>query len=208
MVVGEYIGGAPSHQDVTMHRVVLASTSASRRALLDTAGLAPRCEDPAIDESRFSDPDPSVRALAIAHAKAAAVSLRGGEFGIAGDQVAFDPESSTCFGKPLDDDDQLRRLKALGGRTHTLHTAWVVYDRERSVSGVEVSEITLREVSDAELRAYVATGEARRCAGGYAVEGQGSFLVERIVGDWSGVLGLPLYAVHGGLRSLGWRFAP
>lgn len=206
MVVGEYIEGGPSHQDVTMYRVVLASTSSSRRTLLQSAGLAPRCEDPAIDESLFQAPDPSVRALAIANAKAAAVPVGVGEIGIAADQVAFDPSSGRCFGKPIDDADQFERLCGLRGRTHTLHTAWVVYDQQRVLSGVEVSRITIAAVTEEEVRAYVATGEARRCAGGYAVEGLGSFLIAELEGDWSGVLGLPLYAVHRALRELGWRF--
>jgi septum formation protein len=189
-----------------MPRILLASTSPSRRELLVRAGLDPVCRRPMVDESAYTPSDPGDRALARARAKADALPVEPGWIGIAADQVAFDPDEGVCFGKPADDAAQLDRLLSLRGRPHALHTAWVAYTTDQERAGVEVATIHMARTDREELAAYVATGEARGCAGGYAVEGRGAFLVDRIEGDWTGVLGLPLYRVLAAVRALGWRF--
>ncbi len=202
----EYIGGATLDQGGPMTELVLASSSPYRRRILQQAGLAVRLCPPEVDERSFSASNPRDLAMILAEAKADAVRLEPGEVGIAADQVAFDPLRGLVFGKPADDEEQLRRLVDLGGREHELHTAWVVWNRERRLRGVERAVVRLRRVHEDELRAYVATGEARGCAGGYAVEGRGSFLVDSIEGCLFGVVGLPLFRIHAALRELGWRF--
>ena len=70
----------------------------------------------------------------------------------------------------------------------------------------ETSSVRVRDdVSDEELRTYVALGEASGCAGGYMVEGRGSWLVEHVSGDWNNVIGLPVGAIVSRLRRRGWR---
>lgn len=202
----EYIGATTPHQDARMRQLLLASTSPFRRAMLERAGLPVTCVAPGVDEGAYLAAEPGRRALDRALAKADAVRLEEHQLGVAGDQVAWDPTDRVCFGKPTDADAHLDQLRRLCGRVHELHTAWAVWSPSERLHGVEVTRIHLRSVPDDELRAYVADGEGRGCAGGYAVEGKGSFLIERIEGDWFSVVGLPLYAVHGALRALGWSF--
>lgn len=162
---------------------------------------------PGIDETLHRQADPCERALAIANAKADAVPLEAGEIGIAADQVVYDPLHGVIFGKPTCPDDHLRRLLDLRGRPHELVTGWVVWSRSWKETGVEVTEVRIRaDLTEAELERYVASGEASGCAGGYAAEARGSFLIERVDTDSFNVIGLPLYAVHSALRRHGWRY--
>lgn len=171
--------------------------------MLQSAGLDVVIRPPGIDESVVVHPDPTERALALARAKAGATHLEPHEIGIAADQVIYDPVRGVCFGKPVDADDHRRRLLDLRGRAHELHTAFVVWSGERFEEGYEVARVTLRaDLTEAEIDAYVATGDGSGCAGGYTVEGKGSFLIAGIEGDWFSVVGLPLYRVHTALRSL------
>lgn len=185
--------------------LILASTSSSRRAMLQAAGVAFRAVAPGVDERSHDDADPARLAARLAHAKAAAVAAHEPSAWVLGsDQVGWlDGER---LDKPDDPDDHLRRLQRMRGRPHTLHTAWTLLGPNGvRIDGATTVTLWMRpDLSDAELSAYVASGEGARCAGGYALEGRGSPLFERYDGDWFSVLGLPLLDVLGALRGHGW----
>ena len=185
--------------------LVLASTSSSRRAMLSAAGVAYRAIPPGVDERAYDDADPATLAAQLAHAKAAAVAAREPTSWVIGsDQVGWlDGER---LDKPEDPSDHLRRLQRMRGRPHTLHTAWTLLGPGTTrVDGATTVTLWMRaDLSDAELAAYVATGEGSRCAGGYALEGRGAALFSRYEGDWFSVLGLPLLDVLDALRRHGW----
>lgn len=190
-----------------MPRLVLASSSPFRQRILAEAGLHATTRPPGIDESVFLQEDPCERALAIAHAKSTAVRLADDEIGIAADQVVFDPDRGCIFGKPADAAEHTRRLIDLRGRVHELVTGWVVWSPRWSEAGVEVTRVRVRaDLTEAEIRAYVQSGEASGCAGGYAAEAAGSFLIEHVDTDSFNVIGLPLYTIHSALRKHGWRY--
>ena len=156
-----------------------------------------------MDESRILDPDPVRLAHLRAAAKAAAVVVPDAIV-IGADQVAhLGPE---VFGKPKDPLDHGVRLRQLRGQTHTLTTAVAIAHAGAVRTLACQTRLRFRaDVSDAEIDAYVATGEGSGCAGGYAAEGLGAQLIEQIDGDFFNVLGLPLLDVLGALRALGWR---
>lgn len=171
--------------------------------MLQTAGIDVEIRPPGIDESTCTLSDPSERALALARAKAQATPLAPGEIGIASDQVIFDPVRRQCFGKPPTAVEHQARLLDLRGRPHELHTAFVVWSAAGREEGCEIARVTLRsDLTPDEIAAYVESGDGSGCAGGYTVEGKGSFLIEAVEGDWFSVVGLPLYRVHTALRSL------
>jgi septum formation protein len=183
--------------------IVLASTSPARIALLRAAGVVCRGVAPPVDESRILAPTPPELAMARAIAKAEAVRAPG-EVVIGADQVAH--IGGEAFGKPLDPADHRARLRQLRGATHTLTTAAVLrFDAETLRLQTQVTLHFRADLTDAEIDAYVATGEGSFCAGGYAVEGLGANLIASIEGDYFSVLGLPLLEVIGGLRAFGWR---
>jgi len=187
-----------------MPTLILASASPSRLAMLRSAGVAVRAVGSHVSE--VSDlMDPGDRAVALALRKARAVADTAGDAVVLGaDQVAYC--DGAVFGKPVDSDDHLARLRTLRSRTHSLVTGWALVGPHGEVTGRCVTALHGRpDVTDAELAQYVASGEGTYCAGGYAIEGRGALLFRRIEGDYFNVLGLPLLDVLGALRSLGWR---
>ena len=99
------------------------------------------------------------------------------------------------LGKPGDDGDATARLRALSGRTHEVLSGIALIAGGRERSELVRTAVTFRELDDREIESYVASGEWRDRAGGYAVQGLGSSLVERIDGDLSNVIGLPIPAL-------------
>jgi septum formation protein len=188
---------------VSSRAIILASTSPARIALLRAAGVVHQAVSPGVDESVIQADSPAALALARAEAKALAVDP-GVSVVIGADQVAH--LDGAAFGKPTDPADHRARLRQLRGRTHTLCTAVVLRDRERIERHLTECTVSIRgDLSDAEIDAYVATGEGSGCAGGYAAEGLGASLIASIEGDYTAVLGLPLHLVLGALRGYGWR---
>lgn len=192
-----------------MPELILASTSEWRRKMLADVGLVARGVASGVDEGHEGITDPPVLARFLARKKAAAVALRHPQAWVLGaDQVVCDAvRRDRIWGKPEDPADHLERLRAMRGRAHDLVTGWCLLGPGVDREGHCETRLHVRaDLGDAELAAYVATGEGSGCAGGYMAEGRGAFLFERIDGDWFNVLGLPILDVFGALRDLGWRF--
>lgn len=190
-----------------MSDIVLASGSASRRALLDNAGV-PFVVDPAdVDEGALKDAfagDPGALALHLAEAKALAVSKRRPGLVIGADQVLeYDGET---FDKAKDADEARARLAMLRGRTHWLKGG-IAFARDGDIVWRHKSacRMVMRQVSDAFLDDYMTrAGEIlTKGVGAYAFEGRGVQLFEHVDGDFFAVLGLDLLPVLAELRRLG-----
>ena len=188
-----------------MKSLVLASSSQWRRQLLEEAGIKVHCVTPEVDEEPIVGSSPVETAMLRAEAKAMTVARQRPEALVLGaDQVIhLDGEA---IGKPPSDDIWRARLVAMRGRTHALTTAVALWDgRELEREAVTTMVQFRSDITDAELDAYIACGEAKGCAGGYMVERRGAWLVESIDGDWLNVVGLPVLKVVGMLRARGWR---
>ena len=96
------------------------------------------------------------------------------------------------LGKPVDTADAYRMLRMLSGRKHLVSTGCCLCYRGRSHVFVEIAEVEFYELSDAEIEAYVATGESMDKAGAYGIQGYGALLVKGIVGDFYTIMGLPV----------------
>lgn len=189
--------------------LLLASTSATRRLLLESASLPVEAEAPGVDERAVEAASvglsPGDLARALARAKAEAVAARHpGRVVLGADQVlACD---GTVFHKPADLDAARAQLARLVGRTHALHSAVALVRDGRTDLFVETALMTMRPLAAAGIEAYLAcAGEARVRAsvGGYQLEGPGIHLFERVEGDHSTVLGLPLLPLLARLRAAG-----
>ena len=185
--------------------LILASSSVWRQGLLLDAGLPCEVLPPDVDESSVVAADPVALALARARAKAHDVAARRPDALVLGaDQVAH--LEGELFGKPTDAASWLARLQALRGRTHLLTTGVALVEQGGEECFSVTTAVRFRsELTDDELRAYIATGEAAGCAGGYMMEKRGAWLIEAVEGDWWNVVGLPVPAVIGALRARGWR---
>lgn len=188
------------HDDATTERtiftapIVLASASPRRQLLLRRLGLPFEVVPPHVDETVAPGVAPVRAAEQLALRKARAVaSARPGQTVIGADTiVALGDES---FGKPRDQADALQMLRRLAGRTHQVATGVAVVRGSASWHTVVTARVVMRRVPDADLRAYIATGEPLDKAGAYAVQGRGAFLVEALEGSELAVVGLPLRAV-------------
>ena len=177
---------------VTRPKIVLASKSPQRRALLAALGVEFEVVDPGIDEETEGEP----RDLVVRNAsrKAAAVAEdHPGKLVIAGDtEVVID---GVVLGQPADEAEARAHLERLSGVEHHVlgGLALVGPDRDEDPrNGVDVSTVAFRELDRALLDAYLASGEWRGRAGSYAVQGLGSALVDIVRGDVSNVIGLPI----------------
>ena len=185
-------------------RLILASKSAARRAMLEGAGVAFTVRVADVDEDALKRPgvDPAALAQELAAAKALAVSRADPEaWVLGGDQtLAFD---GGLISKASSLKDARARLSAMRGRSHQLHSGAALARNGALVwSGVDSVTLTMRDFSDVFLDAYLAAegDELLHCVGSYRLEGMGSQLFEAVDGDYFTVLGLPLWPVLEALR--------
>jgi len=174
-------------------RLVLASASPRRRALLEQVGWVFEVVPAAEAEGPPREGEcPIEYARRSAEAKAVAVSLTAPDAIVLGADTVV-AVGDVVLGKPADDAEARRMLAALAGRGHWVHTG-VSAARAGEVLGSEVAstEVFFRDLSPEEIAAYVATGEPLDKAGAYGIQGLGALLVDRIHGCYSNVVGLPL----------------
>ncbi|MGW8705613.1 Maf family protein [Brevundimonas sp. NPDC055814] len=188
-------------------RLILASKSAARRAMLSDAGVPFVVQVADVDEDALKTPgvDPVELAVELARAKALAVSRHDVDAWVLGaDQtLAFD---GGLVSKAATLDAARERLSAMRGRTHQLHSGAALARNGQVVwSGVDTVEMKMRDFSDAFLDAYLAAeGEGLlSCVGSYRLEGLGAQLFEAVEGDYFTVLGLPLWPILAELRRAG-----
>lgn len=175
--------------------IYLASASPRRSALLAQIGVAHQVAPVAVDESVVDAEAPESYVTRLAALKADTLwdSLpTERRLPVLGSDTTVVVDRS-ILGKPADEQDGMRMLRLLSGRTHQVHTAVAV----RSATGSEVrlstSDVTFRELTEAEMRAYWRSGEPVDKAGGYAVQGRGAVFIRHIAGSYSGIMGLPLF---------------
>ncbi len=171
-------------------RLVLASSSPRRRQLLEMLGMGVEVRPPHIAEVRGPAETPREYVERLAREKAAAVA---GELVLAADTTVV--VDGDVLEKPADDADALRMLQRLAGRTHDVITAVALRANGDTRQATDITRVTFRPADRALLGAYVATGEPMDKAGAYGIQGYGAALVERIEGDFFGVMGLPLRLV-------------
>jgi septum formation protein len=194
---------SPVDESTGSAAVVLASASPRRLELLGRVGLSPIVRPAHIDESMHPGERPHTYVTRMADEKATAVARsHPGSLTLGADTVVvLDGE---VLGKPTDHDDALLTLERLAGRTHEVLTAVTVIDRNgRPSSLTEAAKVHMARSTPEQREWYVATGEPLDKAGSYAIQGRGAVMVERVDGDPTTVIGLPLRATLELLRSAG-----
>lgn len=197
--------------------IILASTSQYRRQLLQNIGLNIECMGSNVDEKPILGNNPIETSQLRAQAKAYSVIQTYFEtnkdetsvFVIGADQVVY--IDNELFGKPKSNEEWKRRLHKFSGRSHQLTTSVSIwgYGFTEQQKPTELSlfsehtKIYFRELLESEIDNYVEIGEAKKCAGGYMIEGVGASLIDRIEGDYQNVIGLPIFRLLKELRELG-----
>jgi septum formation protein len=185
--------------------LILASTSPARRAIFDALGLRYRAVAPEFEERHDPALSPVELVQTLALGKARAVAARHpGALVVGADQVAaFDGQ---VWGKPADEAAARAQLQRLRGRTHELVTGVALVGPGLEKVEHEVAHLTVFRLTDAEVDAYLRTGEWQGCAGSYRVEGRGLAIFSEIRGDLNTVRGLPMTRLVRMLRDAGVRF--
>jgi septum formation protein len=184
-------------------RLILASASPRRLELLARLGVAPDLVVPAeIDETPRKGEIPDRYATRMAMEKAAAVA-EPGSLVLAADTVVA--AGRRILPKAEDEDEARAAVTLLSGRRHRVHSAVALTDAEgRTRTRLSTSLVAFKPLSADEVRDYLASGEWRGKAGGYAIQGRAEALVRMLSGSHSGVMGLPLYETRALLRAAGY----
>lgn len=172
--------------------LTLASCSPQRRAILERLRVEFEAVAPEVDE--IAHGDPAAVACENALRKARAVREQTSAPLVLGVDTLV-VLGSELFGKPSHEAHARAMLRALGGRTHTVVGGFAVLIGGEQRSGVASTDVTFRELEQPLLDWYLATGEWRERAGGYAIQGAGAALVSAVRGDYENVVGLPLAAL-------------
>jgi septum formation protein len=191
--------------------IVLASASPRRQELLRAAGIAFTVQAADINETPLAGEGPRECAERLAREKALSVARGRPESWVLGADTIVVVDD-VILGKPRDADDAVRMLRLLSGRTHVVITGvclagpvgsgqWPVASNTKTAS--ETTRVTFSDVSDDEIREYVAGGEPMDKAGAYAIQGMAARWIPRIEGDYSNVVGLPVALVYRMLRERG-----
>ena len=184
--------------------LILASKSPRRKDLLEQAGLVFQVIPSHIDEGQIDGSTPVDLVLSLAKAKARIIADSYPENCVIGADtlVLIDGE---VLGKPDSIDTARRMLLSLSGRRHTVLTGYAIQSKSAglSICGHEKTDVEFKKLDDREIEWYIRTGESFDKAGGYAIQGLGSFLVKRIYGSYTNVVGLPVSELLGHLYKAG-----
>lgn len=188
--------------------LLLASASPARRRLLEQAAVPHRVQVSGVEEEIIREPDPFLLVQRLAEAKAQAVAQAAAQKAvdaILGCDSLFVFQGDV-FGKPRDGEEAVQRWLRMAGSWGELLTGHCLIPLSSSGSQPLVATIVTRvlfaPVDRSTIEAYVASGEPLACAGGFALEGRGGLLVERIEGCYSNVIGLSLPLLRGWLDSI------
>lgn len=180
----------------TLKPLILASNSPRRRDFLSDLGLVFTIHVREIDETPAAGEDPTGYVERMARQKAAAVAaLYPEKYVLAADTAVCLGE--TILGKPNDEREAVEMLQALAGRRHVVRSGICLVNRKLARETVlsVATEVFFTDFDENVAKSYVAAGESMDKAGAYGIQGKGAFMVERITGSYTNVVGLPLAEV-------------
>lgn len=182
-----------------MH-LILASASPRRKELLGLFHIPFDIRVADIDETMDETKPPYEEVARVSRLKALAIPREEEDTVIAADTIVVC--QGKILGKPKDEADAIRMLKLLSGRDHQVMTGCTVLRGGKCETFTEVTDIHFRELTEKEIKAYVATGEPMDKAGAYGIQGGAALFCEKMVGDYYNVMGLPVCRLWQTLRAM------
>ncbi len=180
-------------------QLILASQSPRRKALMELFHIPFTVRVADIDETMDETKSPIDEVARVSRLKAEATPRAQEDVVVAADTIVVC--GGKVLGKPADEDDAFRMLKLLSGKDHQVMTGLTVLRGDKAVVCTEVTDIHFRELTDAEIHAYIRTGEPMDKAGAYGIQGGAALFAEKMVGDYYNVMGLPVCRLGQILRS-------
>jgi septum formation protein len=186
-------------------KIILASASPRRKDLLSSIGCNYEIYVPDIDESILDEetPESACYRLSIQKAKSASVIFSEALIIAADTLVTID---NNIFGKPHDAEEARAMLNTLNGREHKVITGLSIIYEGKTMTEIESTIVSFRKLTEDDIEAYISTGEYQGKAGAYAIQGYASLFIERIVGDYFNVVGLPLQRLSKMFLKIGIEF--
>jgi septum formation protein len=187
-----------------MKRIILASASPRRKALLEQIGLKFTIDASVREDTELAETEPRQLVKKISLRKAESVASHYHDaIIIAADTIGI--INGHIIGKPHSESEACAMLTTLSGKAHTVITGFTVLDTltQKAISRIVETTVYMRRMTKTEIEAYVNTGEPLDKAGAYAIQGLGAVLVNKIEGDYFNVMGLPLYALVEVLKDFG-----
>jgi septum formation protein len=184
------------------NRIILASESPRRRELLGLLGLDFEIVPSRIQEEVGEEGSPQEIVQRLALEKARDVAQRETDAIVIGADTMVVLENH-ILGKPVDEEDARRMLHLLSGRCHQVMTGLAVLCGQKTLVGVEVTNVQFNPLQESEIDYYIQTGEPMDKAGAYAIQGRGSVMIDSIHGCYFNVVGLPISHLTGMLRQCG-----
>lgn len=182
-------------------RLILASASPARLSTLQRAGLDPEVMVSGIDESAVDHTEAPETAGRLAQLKCRAVHRRAGDAVVIGCDSVLEFDGQ-IFGKPAGACDAVRRWRLMRGRSGVLHTGHTIRVDDRELSRTASTVVHFADIGDAEIDAYVQTGEPLHVAGAFTIDGLGGAFIDRIEGDPHNVVGISLPLLRSMLMEL------
>ena len=201
---------SPAALHTVVLKLILASQSPRRRELIRLLGCPYQVATADVDETRVQHADPAVQAAQTARLKALTLNRQFDDSGsrepkviVAADTIVALDERA--LGKPADEAEAQSMLRDLRGRTHEVHTGLALLDltEGREVCDWHCAVVTMRDYSDQEIEAYIATGDPMDKAGAYAIQHPWFRPVSRLKGCFTGVMGLSVCHLLQALNALG-----
>jgi len=182
--------------------IILASASPRRAEILQKLGLSFAIQPSSIDENISTGLPPAEYAVELAKRKAQAVAAKISNGIVIGADTIVVVEKK-ILGKPVSTAEAGAMLRSLSGKTHRVFTGFAIFDRpsNRAAAGVEMTEVTFRNLEEAEIAAYIRSGGALDKAGAYGIQDMSAVFCERLNGCFYNVVGFPLTKFYLVLRA-------
>lgn len=195
-------------------KILLASSSPRRKELLALAGVTFEVKIPDVDETPVAKEKPSQMVVRLALEKATEVwrnelDQKQSALILAADTTVVNSKNQ-ILGKPRTAKEAIEMISSLQGKPHRVFTGYAILQvnhgelSQKKTRSVE-TKVFIRKLSSAEIKSYVSRGESLDKAGGYAAQGFGMTIIEKIEGSYTNVVGLPMAEVLEDLRALGWK---
>jgi len=183
-------------------RIILASTSPRRKKLLSKTGLVFETIESGYEEDMTlpMNPEELVEHLSFNKAKAVFENNRDALVIAADTFIVF---NGKYLGKPKNEEESRKMLELLSGKEHHVVTGVTIISKDKTVSFNSKAKVYIKKLSPETINSYIKTGEPLDRAGAYAVQGRGAVLIEKIEGDFFGVIGLPISRLSEELKSFG-----
>ena len=189
-----------------MQPIILASASPQRAEILKGLDIPFTVEVSQIDESNFDEADPIDRAYLLARKKAEDVASRNPDCIVIGSDTLVEASNGTLLEKPVDVEDTKRMLRLHSGEGSHVHSTICIISPENSVEGISSSLVLFKDLSEEEIEWWISTDLWKDRSGGFQIDGKGQLMIQQIEGDWSGIVGLPVFLLGELLTKVGYEW--